>query len=144
MTEAKSRTVLLVEGNADERRALSNLLSGSGFDVVVAVDYEAAKKSLDKSVPDLAVIATRMSAGPSGFVALRDFKSRGGESAVALLPEPNFDEAVAAFRLGASDVQVKPPRATELVGALKRGLGELGDPPREVTTMTSEGEKLVE
>lgn len=144
MTEAKSRTVLLVEGNADERRALSNLLSGSGFEVVVAVDYEAAKKSLDQSVPELAVIATRMSAGPSGFVVLRDFKARGGESAVALLPEQNFEEAVAAFRLGASDVQVKPPRATELVGALKRGLGELGDAPKKVQTMAPEGENSVE
>ena len=127
MNDLTGQKLLLVESDAEERRSLSNLLSGSGFEVISAVDYEAAQKSLDKEVPALAVIATRMASGPSGFVALRDFKARGGQSAVALLPEDNFEEAVAAFRLGAEDVQVKPPRAGELVGALKRGLGQHGD-----------------
>jgi DNA-binding response OmpR family regulator len=116
--------LLLIESDSDERRSLTNLLSASGFDVLAAVDYEAAAKSMEKGVPELAVVSTRLSEGPSGFVALRAFKAKGGRSVVALLPEDNFEEAVSAFRLGAADVLVKPPRVAELVGALRRGLGE--------------------
>lgn len=129
MTTQRPPQLLLVESDADHRRSLTNLLSGSGFDVLSAVDYEAASKALDKSVPDLAVISTCLGKGPSGFVALRAFRARGGKSVVALLPESNFEEAVSAFRLGAADVLVKPPRAGELVAALRRGLGQSPEIP---------------
>ncbi len=129
MTTHRPPQLLLIESDADHRRSLTNLLSGSGFDVVSAVDYEAASKAMDKAVPDLAVISTRLGKGPSGFVALRAFKAGGGKSAVALLPENNFEEAVSAFRLGAADVLVKPPRAGELVAALRRGLGQSPEVP---------------
>jgi len=124
VTTNTQKKILLVESDADERRSLTNLLSSSGFEVLAAVDYEAAAKVIETNTPDLAVVSTRLSKGPSGFVALRAFKAKGGKSAVALLPEENFDEAVGAFRLGAVDVLVKPPRAAELVGSLRRGLGE--------------------
>jgi len=131
MTAQKPQKLLLVESDADHRRSLTNLLSGSGFEVLSAVDYEAATKAMEKAVPDLAVIATRLGKGPSGFVALRAFRSRGGKSVVALLPESNFEEAVSAFRLGAVDVLVKPPRAGELVAALRRGLGQSPEVPAD-------------
>ena len=124
MTTTSPQKLLLVESDADQRRSLSNLLSASGFEVLIAVDYDAAAKAMEQTVPPLAVVSTRLSKGPSGFVALRAFIAQGGRSAVALLPEDNFEEAVSAFRLGAVDVLVKPPRTAELVGALRRGLGE--------------------
>lgn len=124
MTTTSPQKLLLVESDADSRRSLSNLLSASGFEVFSAVDYAAAVKAMEQTVPPLAVVSTRLSKGPSGFVALRAFMAQGGKSAVALLPEDNFEEAVSAFRLGAVDVLVKPPRTAELVGALRRGLGE--------------------
>lgn len=129
MTTQSPQQLLLVESDADHRRSLSNLLSGSGFEVLSAVDYDAASKVMEKTVPDLAVISTRLGKGPSGFVALRAFKARGGKSAVALLPETNFEEAVSAFRLGAVDVLVRPPRVGELVAALRRGLGPSSERP---------------
>lgn len=124
MTTNGQHKLLLVESDANERRALSTLLSGSGFEVVPAVDYEGVCKALDSGVPEVAVISTKLAKGPSGFVAIRAFRARGGTSAVALLPEENFEEAISAFRLGVSDVLVKPPRASELISALRRGLGQ--------------------
>jgi DNA-binding NtrC family response regulator len=124
MTTSPPSQVLLVDSDADDRRSLSNLLSAGGFEVTTAVDYEAAAKSLESTSFDLAVVATRLSKGPSGFVALRAIKAKGKTFVVVLLPENNHEEAVSAFRLGAGDVLVKPPRGTELLGVLRRGVGE--------------------
>jgi len=123
MTTSSPSQLLLVDSDADDRRSLSNLLSAGGFKVTTAVDYEAAAKSLESASFDLAVVATRLSKGPSGFVALRAIKAKGTAFVVVLLPENNHDEAVSAFRLGAGDVLVKPPRGPELLGVLRRGVG---------------------
>jgi len=123
MTTSSPSQLLLVDSDADDRRSLSNLLSAGGFEVTTAVDYEAAVKSLESTSFDLAVVSTRLSKGPSGFVALRAIKAKGTAFVVVLLPENNHDEAVSAFRLGAGDVLVKPPRGPELLGVLRRGMG---------------------
>lgn len=139
--DAPSR-LLLVESDPEDRRALTNLLSASGFEVVSAVDYESAVKTMDSQLPRAVVVSTRLGGGPSGFVALRAFKSKGGEVAVALLPEDNFAEAVSAFRLGADDVLVKPPRAGEIVGVLRKELGvapQLGEEIKNETTTADSG-----
>ncbi len=123
MTTNGHPKLLLVESDGNDRRALTTLLSGCGYEVVSAVDYEGAKKQLDSSRPDVAVVSTQLEKGPSGFVVLREVLA-SGRVAVVLLPEEHHGEAVSAFRLGATDVLVKPPRASELIASLRRGLGQ--------------------
>jgi DNA-binding response OmpR family regulator len=126
MTTTGQLKLLLVESDGKDRRALTTLLSGSGYQVVSAVDYEGAKKHLASGKPDIAIVSTALEKGPSGFVVLREILA-GGRAAIALLPAEDHEAAVGAFRLGASDVLVKPPRASELIAALRTGLGQLAE-----------------
>ncbi|MEE2830207.1 MAG: response regulator [Myxococcota bacterium] len=142
MTADGQLKVLLVESDGSLRRSISAILEASEFETAGAVDYETALKLLDGGRFDAALVSTRLVQGPPGFVVIRAFRSRQTGPVVALLDEPNFEEAVSALRLGVTDVLVKPPRPSELVAALRNGLGHsaLGDLQADPEAVQPEGE----
>ncbi len=117
------RAILLAEPDSDARRAVSNLLKATGFSVAAATDYDGACEIADTTDVQLAVIGLEFATGPSGFVLLRAIKARAPHVPVIfLIGTADSEDVLAAFRLGASDVLLKPLRPSEFMSIVAREL----------------------
>jgi len=122
MGEGQTR-ILLAEDDANLRRSAVSTLKATDWEVCAASDFESARKLLDESSFDLALVGTRMDNGPSGFVLIREIRSRDRDLPVVAFVEPELDHVLSAFRLGVGDVVVKPVRPSELLCVVQKALG---------------------
>jgi len=68
--------VLLIDDDVDLIEANKAVLTARGHDVSVAYTAEEARKSLDKVVPDVAVIDVMMETDSAGFDLARDIHEK--------------------------------------------------------------------
>jgi DNA-binding NarL/FixJ family response regulator len=107
MTSAKG-SVLLVEDDERERKALARALRSAAFTVEEAASSREALEALDHQAFD--VILTKLDLpGSSGLALLSAVRERTADVAVVLMTAlPTVDTAVDALRAGAADYIVKP------------------------------------
>ncbi len=125
MVASPKHNIALVLPDATARRASTGVLRAGGYEVSTAADYDSAVKLLDgPSKPDLAVVAIQLGVGPSGFVLLREMRSRDPDRPVVVVAtDPELEDVRAAFRLGAEDVLLEPIRSSELLCVVDRAYG---------------------
>ena len=122
---AMKARVLVVDDDAENCRALSELLTVEGFDPVAFESGEAAWAAMEQTTvpPDVVVADVRMP-GLDGVALLRRVKKRFPAVPVILV-SAFADERVwsEGLRVGATDVFPKPIHGASLVRALREMAG---------------------
>ncbi len=117
--------IALVEDDAENRRALSELLAAEGLEPLPFESGEAAWSSIaSEQVRPHAVVADVRMPGLDGLALLRRIRARFPAMPV-LLVSAFADEAVwvEGLRVGAYDVFPKPIQGASLVRALLKAMG---------------------
>ena len=132
MRAQPTRTLLLIDANADERRLISAVAARAGWSAIGATDAETATGLLQgphgREVQAAILGAWDADQGPILLAALRSI--RPGLPAIVLSHSDNVAVAVEAMRGGASDFLVRPVAPERLLEALaanadrRRGAGE--------------------
>jgi len=126
--------LLLVDDEADFRRATSNALGRRGFSVTEAASGEEALAALKRDLPDVVVLDLKMP-GMSGIETLRKIRAVEESLPVIILTgHGDFQSALAGIKLKIVDFLQKPVDMDRL-GARVRSLLERGvkKPLREPT-----------
>src|SRR5438270_2444933 len=133
MREEPTRSLLLLDANADERRLISAVAARAGWSVMGAADEESALAVLDgphaREVRAALLAGWDEQRGPILIAALRD--KRENLPIIVLSHSDTVSVAVEAMRAGASDFLVRPVAPERLLEALaanadrRRAAGEL-------------------
>ena len=150
MREEPTRSLLLLDADADERRLIAAIAARAGWSVVGAADGELAVALLQgpHGREVLAAILGSWDAGqgPELIEALR--QHRADLPVIVLSDSEDVSTAVDAMRAGASDFLVRPVAPERLLDALsanadrRRGTGELA-PVSEKLAPPMELEQLI-
>jgi DNA-binding NtrC family response regulator len=133
MREEPTRSLLLLDADADERRLVSAIAARAGWSVVGAADEEMALALLQgphgREVRAALLGSWDGTSGPQLIAALRDH--RPDLPVIVLSTGDTVSTAVEAMRAGASDFLVRPVASERLLEALatnadrRRAAGEL-------------------
>jgi DNA-binding NtrC family response regulator len=133
MAEERTRSLLLLDSDAGERRLISAVAARAGWSVVGAADFETAVGLLQgphgREVQAALLGSWDTQASPKLIAALRE--QRPTLPVIALSHGESVSEAVEAMRAGATDFLVRPVAPERLTEALaanadrRRGAGEL-------------------
>ena len=133
MAEERTRSLLLIDADADERRLISAIAARAGWSVVGAADDETAIGLLQgphgREVQAVLIGAWRGESGPRLIEALR--QKRDKLPVIVLSHGDSVATAVDAMRAGATDFLVRPVAPERLLEALattadrRKGAGEL-------------------
>ena len=133
MREEPTRSLLLLNSNADERRLVSAIAARAGWSVVGAADEETALALLQgphgREVQAVLLGSWDSERGAHLIAALR--QRRSDLAVIVLSTGDNVSTAVEAMRAGASDFLVRPVASERLLEALaanadrRRAAGEL-------------------
>lgn len=119
---AGSRRLLVVDDDAVLLRLVSSQLMARGFEVTPFTSADSALTAAAEHTFDAAVIDYSLQ-GTTGIALLEALRTMDPTLACVLLSGTiDVPESVRAIRLGAEDVQVKPPSIELLVAALERGI----------------------
>ncbi|MFK5955683.1 MAG: response regulator transcription factor [Planctomycetota bacterium] len=109
-------TILLVEDEPSLRLGLVDGLNSEGFEVVEAVDGEAALALLLPNAPFDAVLLDLMLPGIDGLEVLRRVRSQSISIPILILSARGEDaDRILGFEYGADDFMVKPAPLREVV-----------------------------
>jgi DNA-binding NtrC family response regulator len=132
MREDPTRSLLLLDSDADERRLISAIASRAGWSVVGAADEETAIALLQgphgREVRAVLLGGWSEDSGPGLVAALRE---QSPKVPIVVLSDDTVSVAVEAMRAGASDFLVRPVAPERLIDALaanadrRKGAGEL-------------------
>src|SRR3954447_1790132 len=150
MAEERTRSLLLLAGDADERRLISAIAARAGWSAVGAADSETAVALLQgphgREVQAALLGAWDSESGPKLIAALHG--QRDKLPVIVLSHADTVSDAVEAMRAGATDFLVRPVAPERLLEALaanadrRRGSGELA-PVSEKLAPAMELEQLV-
>ncbi|WP_438035672.1 response regulator [Sorangium sp. So ce204] len=122
MDASEAGTILIVDDNPRNLGLLSDTLTGSGFEVAVAVDGARALRLAREGLPDLILLDVKMD-GMDGFETCRRLK---GDPATAAIPvifmTASTDlsaDRVKGLNLGAVDYLAKPFLDEELLARVR-------------------------
>ncbi|MBF0135436.1 MAG: sigma 54-interacting transcriptional regulator [Magnetococcus sp. DMHC-1] len=115
--------ILVVDDDSQIRFIFQSFLTSSGYDVVVAEDYDAALRSLDEGDFDLLFTDIHM-VGKSGLDLLKEVQKRGPSAPYVLVITgfPDLETVQEALRAGAYDYLVKPVLKENLLRQVKSAL----------------------
>jgi CheY-like chemotaxis protein len=122
----KKSRILVVDDDADIRKAIGIRLKASGYEPVFAADGFAATKLAIREQPDVILLDLGLPAG-DGFVVMERFRQHETLSAVPVIvmtardPETNRDRAKAA---GCFAYLQKPPDNDQLLSCIQQALGQ--------------------
>jgi PAS domain S-box-containing protein len=146
LTEAgKDRLVLLADDNADMRRYVEQLLSGTGYVVDAVADGAEALAAARQRKPDL-ILSDVMMPQLDGFGLLARLREDEAlkEIPVILLSARAGEEAkVEGLRAGADDYLIKPFSARELLARVETNL-KLADIRKESATVLREEAEILD
>jgi DNA-binding NtrC family response regulator len=133
MAEERTRSLLLLDADADERRLISAVAARAGWSVLGAADEETATALLQgphgREVQAALLGAWNEESGPGMIAALRTHRDK--LPVIVLSHGDSVSTAVEAMRAGASDFLVRPVAAERLLEALstnadrRKAAGEL-------------------
>ncbi len=133
--------VLVVDDDAQIRRALSTALSGNGYAVAVAADGAEALARIATWQPDLVVLDLVMP-NVDGFEVVRDARGWTQVPIIVLSARGQFGDKITALDLGADDYITKPFGIEELEARIRAILRRARPEPDE--TVIELGEVTVD
>jgi DNA-binding NtrC family response regulator len=111
-------TILLIDDDADELRAVGDYFDGIGYDVGRAETAEAGFQAFYSMRPDVVILDLQLSP-TRGLDVLEQLRSRGG-SVIFLIAQDNAETAVRAMQIGAEYFLTKPVDLNYLTVATAR------------------------
>lgn len=112
--------VLIVDDEGDIRALLARLVTGEGYEPVLARDGEEALHALVVSAPDILLLDIKMP-GLSGLEVLREVQRlRPGLPVVMMSAQSGDHDLRDAFLAGACDYLVKPFAHEDVLTTLRR------------------------
>jgi two-component system KDP operon response regulator KdpE len=123
--------VLIVDDEAQIRRALRTGLTGHGYTVEVAEDGEAALAMIAARPHDVVVLDLAMP-GIDGFEVLRQLRAWSRLPVIVLSAHGEERDKVEALDLGADDYLTKPFGMGELLARVRAVLRRVGTPQEPV------------
>lgn len=129
-----TRTILLVDDDAEVIDAIRVVLESKGYRVVVARDGNAGLAAAERENPDL-IVLDMMMPKKSGFLVLEKLRTRPGGMIPTIMVTANEGSRHRAYAefLGVKDYLRKPFAIEKLVRSIEKVLGE---------TILSPGEEL--
>ncbi len=119
---SKKGRILVVDDEANARKALNEILTDEGFEVETAADGFKALRHLEGFDPEVVLTDLKMP-GLDGVQLLSKVRAHDSDVAVVLMTAFGAVEtAVRAMREGATDYLTKPLNADELLVVLERSL----------------------
>jgi FixJ family two-component response regulator len=117
---APALRVLIVDGEAQSRRAIARSLRGSDAILIEATTSAEAREQIAAGCIDLALIDEQLPDG-SGIALTQELQSgRLATQAVVIAGHARFEVAVEALRAGAADVITKPFKPEQVRSCLGR------------------------
>ncbi|NNF51590.1 MAG: sigma-54-dependent Fis family transcriptional regulator [Gammaproteobacteria bacterium] len=117
-----SPQILVVDDESDIRSLLQEILVDEGYEVAVAEDAAAARRSRKSTAPDLVLLDIWMP-DTDGITLLREWAKDGLKFPVVMMSgHGTVDTAVEATRLGAFDFIEKPLSMAKLLRTVERAL----------------------
>ena len=121
--QRETQAVLLAEPDGEAARDLIASLSGRDLEVVWARDDAHAAAALDRDALSALVVALGAPRLDGLALLRRAIERHPAITAIGLAPpEPRDAIGDEAIRLGAADVQTRPPRLERLLAVIERGL----------------------
>ena len=117
-------SILLIDTDADQLRAVGDYFGGMGYDVGRAAAAEAGLEAFDRLRPDVVILDLHI-AGLEGLGVLEQLRSRGG-SVILLTDQGDNATAVRAMELGAEHFVTKPVDLSHLAAATARVCHKVG------------------
>lgn len=117
-----TKTVIVVEDDADLREYLRGLLNENGFVVRTASDGVAALKLIQKTEPDLAVVDLGLPTITGDTVVMEIKKNYPEIPVIILTAHDATSDVVRGLNLGADDYMTKPFSGDELLARIKARL----------------------
>jgi two-component system, NtrC family, response regulator AtoC len=115
-----SRSILLIDDEAEMLRTLSRHFERRGWEVLTAGEASGAALVYDRDRPDLVLLDLHMP-GLSGLQLLEILRLRDPDATILLLTgDADVSTAVEAMRLGAENFLVKPIELPHLDAAVER------------------------
>jgi len=114
--------ILVIDDSGFQRKVLSSILAGAGYQVVTAEDGEAGFEMARKEAPDL-VICDLLMPGIDGYTFLKMVRE-GGLDTPVLVFTSDIQKTTRdiCMGLGAFDVLNKPVQRETLVPAVERAI----------------------
>jgi CheY-like chemotaxis protein len=122
-----SRTILVVDDNADSIMILRSILEGNGFAVATAQSGQEALQQLAREVPDLVLLDVMMP-GMSGFDVLEKIKTTHATSKVPVImvtAKIQDEDVMTGYQHGADYYITKPCTAKQLLYGISLVLDRL-------------------
>jgi two-component system alkaline phosphatase synthesis response regulator PhoP len=118
-SEPGGRRILLVEDDSAVRLALSDRLTGEGFDVRLAVNGDQGAEMAASGSHGLLILDV-MLPGKTGFEIAREVRSRGLETPILMLTaRGEVSDKVIGLEFGADDYLTKPFEFVELLARIR-------------------------
>ena len=125
----QSRTILVVDDEAAQRRLLGGFVESLGFGAEEASSAEDALNMIRKNSPDMVLLDVRLP-GMSGIEALAEIRKIADKLPVLLITAyADLRQAVAAVKSGADDYLAKPVDLDELESAISDAIGPIDIEP---------------
>lgn len=124
---SQQRDVILVIDDDPEARTLlrEQVFSSDNFQVIEAKDGPEAVAVLQRHRPDLILLDLQLP-GLSGRDVMVAVKARGFRGPIIVMADSGQEQnAIDAFRLGATDFITRPIRETQVMIAVERGLADV-------------------
>src|ERR1700689_1555724 len=135
-------SVLIVEDDADLRKALTDTLQAAGITAAAAGNAAEALKLLESQEVALGISDVQMP-GPNGYELLASIKRVRADLPVVLMTAyGTIAQAVSAMREGATDYIVKPFDAKALIDMARRQLA-MRVIPNELVAVDPESKRMV-
>ena len=120
------RRMLIVDDDGDNRKMLSALMRGTGFETTLAASGQDALAALEQSAPFDVVLMDQCMPGMDGAETIRQIRERPDTSNVPILlvtGQSVSDEASAASAVNANGCVFKPLRRAQLLQEIQRIIG---------------------
>ena len=91
--ETRARRIIIVDDNAEVRRAYNEGLTALGYIVTESADAEGALRAVSEALPDVALIDIHLP-GMNGYQLARALKMRAGSLRLVMLSGMTLDEVV--------------------------------------------------
>jgi len=122
----KTKTVLIIEDEADIRDFACRLLELEGYRVLQAADVDTGMRLVRQVRPSLVLLDLRLPGG-DGWTVLEQIKSEAGLSAIPIIvftASARESQRERALSMGAADYLVKPLSAASLKEAVAQVLSQ--------------------
>ncbi len=118
MTTVATRSVLVVDDEANIRDLVSQYLRREGFDVVQAGSGEEALAAIARAMPDLVILDVRLP-GIDGFETLREIRRTSDVYVLMLTARSEEADTLIGLEVGADDYVTKPFSPREVAARVR-------------------------